>query len=348
MNILAGLGLLGQRATGWQGARLQGQRMGRDDAQARMLEEKELERQAALQAMRQDEAARQAEEHEYQKSRRPLLQQMDQAAVAKATAPPQPGPVSRSWQKIVNKRTGKVSYYDPNSREMQQDVADEGVEPTPPPKSGPSDELKFGEIARLRGEFTKYDAPYRMATTSRKQMEALMKDGTGASDVALLYAAVKAVDPESVVREGEVALQRLASNWIDRFGLNAQKFLGGREILTPAMRQELLQAADSRMGPLQQNYQMRRQQYEQYAKRWNVDPFEVVGPGDDDQPPGAPPPQSGNVMQDLFGGTPSAPAGNAAPDAFAQERQRAQAAIKAGKDPNAVAKRFKEKTGQDL
>lgn len=52
---------------------------------------------------------------------------------------------------------------------------------------------------------------------------------------ALIYAFAKAMDPDSVVREGEYAtVQKYSSSWLSTFGFNAQRVIdGGTAILTP-------------------------------------------------------------------------------------------------------------------
>jgi hypothetical protein len=61
-----------------------------------------------------------------------------------------------------------------------------------------------------------------------------------ADDQALIYAFAKAMDPESVVREGEYAtVQKYAQSWLSSFGFNAQRVISNSEFLTPQARQNM-------------------------------------------------------------------------------------------------------------
>lgn len=58
-----------------------------------------------------------------------------------------------------------------------------------------------------------------------------------ADDQALIYAFAKAMDPESVVREGEYAtVQKYAQSWLDNFKFNAARIINNQEFLTPQAR----------------------------------------------------------------------------------------------------------------
>lgn len=58
-----------------------------------------------------------------------------------------------------------------------------------------------------------------------------------ADDQALIYAFAKAMDPNSVVREGEYAtVQHYAQSWAESFGFNAQRIFSNTTFLTPQAR----------------------------------------------------------------------------------------------------------------
>jgi len=61
-----------------------------------------------------------------------------------------------------------------------------------------------------------------------------------ADDQALIYAFAKAMDPDSVVREGEYAtVQKYAQSWADSFGFNAKRIFSNTQFLTPKSRQNM-------------------------------------------------------------------------------------------------------------
>jgi hypothetical protein len=80
--------------------------------------------------------------------------------------------------------------------------------------------------------------------TTQKQAEAVsfadsmdVNTKNPADDQALIYAFAKAMDPESVVREGEYAtVQRYAQSWAESFGFNAARIFTNTAFLTPQAR----------------------------------------------------------------------------------------------------------------
>jgi hypothetical protein len=58
-----------------------------------------------------------------------------------------------------------------------------------------------------------------------------------ADDQGLIYAFAKAMDPDSVVREGEYAtVQKYAQSWAEQFGFTAARLFSNTPFLTPAAR----------------------------------------------------------------------------------------------------------------
>lgn len=77
-----------------------------------------------------------------------------------------------------------------------------------------------------------------------------------ADDQALIYAFAKAMDPDSVVREGEYAtVGKYAQSWASKFGFDAQRVLSETQILTPRARQQLIATIKTRSAPIVQQYE---------------------------------------------------------------------------------------------
>ena len=85
-----------------------------------------------------------------------------------------------------------------------------------------------------------------------------------ADDQALIYAFAKAMDPESVVREGEYAtVQKYAQSWLESFGFDARRVLSSNvPILTRQSRQNLKNTVMTR-------YRASRQQYDNLVKSYS-------------------------------------------------------------------------------
>ena len=84
-----------------------------------------------------------------------------------------------------------------------------------------------------------------------------------ADDQALIYAFAKAMDPESVVREGEYAtVQKYAQSWLEKFGFDARRVLSSNvPILTPQARQNLKTTITARFGSTKAQYDAIRRQF---------------------------------------------------------------------------------------
>lgn len=101
-------------------------------------------------------------------------------------------------------------------------------------------------------------------------------------DLALTYAFAKAMDPDSVVREGEQSMASNTQPWLQRAAEAVKKQFGmsGAGSFSPQarslLRQEVLQALATRK-PL---YDARRAEMSDYAAKYGIDPYEVVGKSD--------------------------------------------------------------------
>lgn len=91
------------------------------------------------------------------------------------------------------------------------------------------------------------------------------KSGNPADDMALIYAFAKAMDPDSVVREGEYAtVQKYAQSWAQKFGFDAMRVLANTEFLAEGARANLKKTIAQRAEPITRQYENLRKYY---AKR---------------------------------------------------------------------------------
>lgn len=83
-----------------------------------------------------------------------------------------------------------------------------------------------------------------------------------ADDQALIYAFAKAMDPDSVVREGEYAtVQKYGQSWAEMFGFNAARIFSNTVFLTP-------QARSNMKATIRARYQAARAQYDNLASAY--------------------------------------------------------------------------------
>ena len=89
-----------------------------------------------------------------------------------------------------------------------------------------------------------------------------------ADDQALIYAFAKAMDPESVVREGEYAtVQKYAQSWAESFGFNAARIFSNTAFLTPQARENMKKTIRARFTAAQGQYENVRREYGRKIER---------------------------------------------------------------------------------
>lgn len=95
-----------------------------------------------------------------------------------------------------------------------------------------------------------------------------------ADDQALIYAFAKAMDPDSVVREGEYAtVQKYAQSWLENFKFNAQRVVSNQEFLSPQARANMVKTITAK-------YAAGRTQYDNLAKEYARRINKVTGRAD--------------------------------------------------------------------
>lgn len=142
------------------------------------------------------------------------------------------------------------------------------------------EKTQFANADKLRDDFTKSDTTkeYNKARDGITALRSLGSSPTqgGANDLAIVYAFMKAMDPGSVVREGEVAFAQKAGGLFDQYGVKLDRILGGKDTLSPAQRKSLIGAAETAFSGRQTAYDEFAQQYVDLAKRMGVRPEDVV------------------------------------------------------------------------
>jgi hypothetical protein len=153
-------------------------------------------------------------------------------------------------------------------------------------------------VNNLRKQFETEQSVQDYKTVLPLMDSALKIQNNKAGDLNLVYAFGKAMDPGSVVREGE---QVMATN----VGGVSEKVKGyidqinGQGQLTPVQRTQLIEELRNRSRSLQETYNQRRAFYEDFANRNGINPNDVVGPH-----PGQPYQQDEAAYIQAHGGTP--------------------------------------------
>ena len=209
---------------------------------------------------------------------------------------------------VVNFDPGSGKYFDLAGQEVT-DIA-----PIPPASaaSGPAGTLPPATMRRVDAKSRGFDTQ-AIVKTIQKQAEAVsfvnsldLNTTSPADDQALIYAFAKAMDPDSVVREGEYAtVQKYAQSWADTFRFNSARIFSNTQFLTPQSRQAM-------KDTIQKRYAAARTQYDNVRKSYAGQIDQITGqPGSGEE-----------WLVDYAGAFPGAPAATADRPAPPTSRKR--------------------------
>ena len=127
----------------------------------------------------------------------------------------------------------------------------------------------------LRDEYNALTKNYRTVQDAYNKIIGASKSGTGAGDMAMLYAFMKLNDPESVVRESEFAAAASTGSLGERMQGLVLRVLNG-ERMPESVRAELTNEAKNMFGAQQKSYGVIKERYKGLSERANVNPEDVV------------------------------------------------------------------------
>jgi len=203
---------------------------------------------------------------------------------------------------LVDANTGEKIYESTKQQKLNTDIIDVGTKKilinkdtgapiqefmvTKPPK----EEDTFKQTNELRTSFLNLPEVKAWNITQPILMSAreAAKDTSGASDLNLIYALGKALDPNSVVREGELELAAGTGSLGEKLkGYYKSTAVGGK--LTPEIKRDLLRQIESRTYAQKKQYDSAKKQYTSIANKYKLDPSElfiepIVEPLDTSQP----------------------------------------------------------------
>lgn len=138
----------------------------------------------------------------------------------------------------------------------------------------PTDTSK--NAANLRKEFAKEtkDSNFRLAQDAYKRTKDV--PNTGAGDLSLIYSYIKALDPTSVVREGEINISKATASVPENI-LTAYKRVKEGKLLSDQQRQEYKGEIGRFYNEKAKEQQQRNAFYSGLATDMQIDPQKVIG-----------------------------------------------------------------------
>ena len=138
------------------------------------------------------------------------------------------------------------------------------------------DKKTFTQTTELRNDFNNLPQVKSWNIVEPKLISAreAAKDTSGGSDLNMIYALGTVLDPNSVVREGELHLASDTGSLGQKIaGYYKSVNQGGK--LTPEVKQDLLRQIESRTFAQRQQYEAAKKKYTEIAKKNDLDPNDL-------------------------------------------------------------------------
>ena len=158
-----------------------------------------------------------------------------------------------------------------------------------PPTVTPGSSQQFQQADKLRDEFQKLTADFRVVQNSYENMRQSAEKPSGAGDMSLLYSYVRLLDPTSVVRESEFATAAASGSFGERVQGAVGRVLSG-ERLPDSLRQDFMREARNLYNTQLRNHNQIADQYTNLAKQNGLNPANIVTRFDRAQPESEPVP----------------------------------------------------------
>jgi hypothetical protein len=158
--------------------------------------------------------------------------------------------------------------------------------PDQAPTVTPGPQATFERENKLRDEFQKLTADFRVVQNSYENLTKTAEKPSGAGDMSLLYSYVRLLDPTSVVRESEFAAAAASGSFGERVQGAVNRILSG-ERMPDSLRQDFVREARNLYDTQLRNHNQIADTYTTLAKESGADPAKVVTRFD--RPQGRPP-----------------------------------------------------------
>mgnify|MGYP005990600149 FL=1 len=136
-------------------------------------------------------------------------------------------------------------------------------------------EKQQARIKGLRTEFNNLTKTDREIAVAFQKVQKSAQNPSAASDVALIFAYMKLLDPGSVVREGEFATAQNSGSVPDRVVAQYNRARTG-ERLPEEVRQDFLRSAELVIAPYREQFEATKIRYSTLAEQQGLQPSQVI------------------------------------------------------------------------
>lgn len=134
----------------------------------------------------------------------------------------------------------------------------------------------FDNKAKLRNDFASDKAVQHYNTALGEFGKMMRAPDNAQGDLAVIYGFAKAMDPGSVVREGEMGMATSTASLPQQLQAWAGQLNAGKR-LPPEVRKGLIETARNAVGGFNQTYSLKRKEFTELARRYGFDPAEIIG-----------------------------------------------------------------------
>lgn len=147
-----------------------------------------------------------------------------------------------------------------------------GEKPTPAMKP----EEVFKEEDKLRSDYLSQSKNFQVVQSAWNNLKGKLKDPTGASDMSMIFAYMKLLDPTSTVREGEYATASNVGTIPQTIFGKYNKAIEGKGFLDPKVRESFIKEAKGMYENALSSHKQNVDQFTEIAKSYNLDPKRVA------------------------------------------------------------------------
>ncbi len=177
------------------------------------------------------------------------------------------------------KDAASIGQYDPEKQlyRKRKDGSIEWITPPAGAEGAPPSEKTIKSEAELRKEYTgqQHVKEYQTVRNAYTNVKNAAKDPSAAGDLSMIFAYMKILDPNSVVREQEFANAQNAAGVPDRIANLYNRLLAG-ERLNPTQRTDFINQAEKLHASSRRQYESVRDQFGRIAKGAKARPDQVM------------------------------------------------------------------------
>lgn len=134
----------------------------------------------------------------------------------------------------------------------------------------------FKEEQQLRGDFLGQSKNFQVMQSAWNNLKGKLKDPTGASDMSMIFAYMKLLDPTSTIREGEYATASNVGTIPQTLFGKYNKAIEGSGFLDPKVRESFIKEAKGMYQSSLGQHKQTIEEYKKIAKSYDLDPQRVA------------------------------------------------------------------------